>query len=266
MKNLPNASPKIEAEAKKLFLYKKYEPKEYAVLGQAVLEEKSEYLYFRYKDKALDSWITDVRNIFGDSVLYRKAENELKMLEIETIADRDWKVDIEKLRRLFPNENIPLKLVKLAEYQNQLKGYITSFFVVDQGLEKIPKNFKKGSSDKLIVFGGYVDGSSFAFWLYNKSQPSKAPIVFIDCDWEGSSVIANNFEDFLKLLATSDSCIALYSEEDNLDERIEKQIKSVRKWLKQQFNIEPAKFPNRIIQNAKSKHPGFLNWLNNSVK
>jgi len=289
MAKLPIADRKTQSEAKKLFPYKSHNAEMYAGLGMFAIHKDKKYFYHNYKDEELNNWVSIVRRYMENEELLKKATakwlEKLGYNENEFEDEEDWRVDVKKLAAQFPKGKIPEKIKKLAQLQNRKKEYISSFFITDDGADYFGNYKSPNLNEKIIIFGGYIDGTRFAYWL-NNCTLSKAPIVLIDHEGSSTSVIANSLDDFLRILAVDDECIVLEedeegeSEEDKKESRrvlrelgcsddeiydSNKEIKKLRQWLLKNYGIKPSKFPYKLKENARKKHPDFKKWLNKMI-
>jgi len=145
------------------------------------------------------------------------------------------------------------KFIKLSE------DLCFNDFEVTDDDDLIVSMFGEDKKDQFRVIGQHGSGSLIAVW----DVDNKSPIVWIDTEGE-ASVITSTFEEFLSLLPYYTGFIydcIFYSKthsEEELQQNLNKNIENYedqiifRKWLKEEFNIEPAKDPVGLIKKSKN--------------
>jgi hypothetical protein len=174
-------------------------------------------------------------------------------------------MEITEFYNNFPSpEEIPSALVKLFNYANQVETYFSGYFeLVTNGKESAISWFSKDetAANQFIIFGENTDNSLYGFWLYGNRKISEAPIIFLSSEGTDNSVLANNIEEFLTLLAIGydELGYAAYSQEPEKEATTE--LQNFRTWLKQEFGIIPPATGENIIAQAKSQHPNLDHWI-----
>jgi len=170
-------------------------------------------------------------------------------------------VDTEKFTKIFSDYGIPEEILWLCEYQKEIKGYASGYFLAHpRAHDSLPDWLSGqylGAMDSLIMFGDGPDGSLYGFWFYNDIGIDNAPIVFADSAWDPCKVIAHNLKEFLSLLAVG------YDELGQPDGIIEENeaIHKFQKHLKQKYNFDPSTDPEKIMKLAFKDLPNFMDWL-----
>ena len=170
----------------------------------------------------------------------------------------------EKLEKKFLPYKLPEKLKSLADYWDKNTEFFSASFEVDSDeYDSAAAWFreKKEGYSRVRVFG--IDGiqSLYAFWILDETDIEKCPIVYLGGEGEGTVVFAENFDDFLSILASNREYEPFDKEFMEEEESNTKENKKFRKWLKDTYNILPAKNPLSLMKKAQKKFPGFQKWL-----
>lgn len=166
---------------------------------------------------------------------------------------------------------IPVELEKLIHFQNT----VSDFECYSEGFGVLiddKSGIKSWSSDeafleRLFPFAqANGTGSIYAIWNDGSSGSlNELPIVVFG-DEGGVHVIASDLSSFLQLL-TFDSEISVdhdeaYFYKDEEDHEESEDHASYKKWLKEQFDLEPVENPDELIKLAQEKYKlPFENWF-----
>jgi hypothetical protein len=151
---------------------------------------------------------------------------------------------------------VPQLLDDLAEFDGDTKGFWSGRFKLAAGSAEAWLGGPERAGD-FAVFGHDPDGSQYAFWLYEGRTPADAPVVYLNASHSGSTVVANNLEEFLSLLALDVTDLGMYYDEADRPHKRSSGNAAYRTWLAECFGIEPAAQPTRVVKRAMSAHPPF---------
>lgn len=175
---------------------------------------------------------------------------------------------IENFIRNFPSgDDIPENILKLYRYQENVKPvYSSDFYLYDEywNMELVPPFDSKVIMSSFVFFGRGGDGSIYSFWCYDGQPLNIAPIVYISSEWDGNTILANSFNEFLALLSLGIDELG-YSVTHNptwhnfTSNQLE--VLDFQRWLKNEIGIVVPTERLRILQKAKRMHPDFDRWL-----
>ncbi|ENW83752.1 hypothetical protein F909_00418 [Acinetobacter sp. ANC 3929] len=115
--------------------------------------------------------------------------------------------------------------------------------------------------DSLLVFGQDGTGGYAAFWLINKEQDIlKQPIVFLGSEGE-IGVVANNFDDYLWLLAQKHGPFEAIYYPENSKKVNQAFLDFAKKCSKSEYREVLE-----IIKDAKNTHPDFETWIESLIR
>ncbi len=160
-----------------------------------------------------------------------------------------------------PNVRMPDELRQLCDFQDRSGGYISGHMELGPQGEGLKAWFGPGSdaAQQLAGFAAGPDGSSLALWLYAGSDSAPAPVVHLGSEGDRLIVLAANMREFLMLFGIG------YSElgHDDLSEPPEnpESAAKLRDWLLSEFQITTPKTGVEIVNNARSAHPDFEQWV-----
>ncbi|MDT0268180.1 hypothetical protein RM844_18005 [Streptomyces sp. DSM 44915] len=123
-----------------------------------------------------------------------------------------------------------------------------------------------GADDRLRTFATATStGSSYAIWLRDDRAPlASLPVVFL-ADEGGLGLVARDFREFLRVLATGWSPWGgwhgvEYDDEDTAAE--EGEGAAFRAWLAAEFGIAPATDPNEVVRATEAElWEPFAAWI-----
>jgi len=83
-----------------------------------------------------------------------------------------------------------------------------------------------------------------------------APVVYLNSEAIGSSVLASTLREFLTLLARNEELtFGKFSEIPDAELEPAPRNQEFRVWLEQKYDLHVASQPNEVIQNARKHHP-----------
>ena len=129
---------------------------------------------------------------------------------------------------------------------------------------EIAQHLVSEKSSKVRVFAETRDGSCFGYWM--KGAIAKSPIVFFDCDIEGTQVVASTFREFICMLSSKTEDMSIM-EETSLDfffssfHQDSKDFSRLKRWLKKKFALEELQSRRAVMCKASKKHSDFEAWL-----
>jgi hypothetical protein len=172
-------------------------------------------------------------------------------------------MDPAELQEAFPTDDpLPQPLLRLCEYDEQADGSIScDFEVAEASARKLGLYFgdeQLGSS--FAVFGQDELLSFYAFWLYEGKTLADAPVVYLSGEAEGTTVLANTFEEFLGLLGLGRESVGNVGQWDDAAEPCANAV-AFREWLKSELGIEPPADPAAVVAAAKQAHPDLAAWI-----
>ena len=171
---------------------------------------------------------------------------------------------LKKMKARFAPYEVPEMLADLCSYWDKHPEFFAGSFEVDSDEYESAKAWfrdnKEGYS-QVRVFG--IDGihSLYAFWLFEDKTPENAPIIYLGGEGEGTTVFANNLSEFFTILASNKEYEPFDHDFCDEEEENEAENKRFRKWVKEKYNLLPAKNPMDIVKNARKTHPQFNPWL-----
>ncbi len=119
---------------------------------------------------------------------------------------------------------------------------------------------------QLLVFGTNADGSLYALWSYAGQALTRAPVVYIDHENDGSRVLAFDTCGFIGLLCIgvdelgwSVRASGWSAESPSVD------VGEFRRWANLALGIAPPEDPENYVIKARESHPDFEDWLNTNV-
>jgi hypothetical protein len=181
----------------------------------------------------------------------------------------------QRLRHGFGSHAVPALLEKLAAFEDRNKDV---FYAPEFELHFTPetqergaafdawfggKPWRDGSSD-LVHFGSGAAASPIALWMHSNRSIEEAPVVYMDSEGVGTSVMADNLREFLSLLATNRPFYGVRNGEPEFGEPSEDTAEHnarLREWLRDSFGIEAASDPIALVNAARAKHPDFNAWI-----
>lgn len=113
--------------------------------------------------------------------------------------------------------------------------------------------------NQLAGFGAGPDGSTLALWLYDGKDVSTAPVIHLGSEGDALVVLADNFREFMELLAIGYDELGF----DDLEAppRLPESAERLRSWLANEYGIHPPKTGADLVRRAQSRHPDFAQWV-----
>ncbi len=169
----------------------------------------------------------------------------------------------EKLKEKFAPHKVPKLLGALADYWDKHTAFFSGSFEVDHDEWDGVREWFRGNEagwSHVRVFGHDGIAGLFCFWLYDTRTPEEAPVIYLGGEGEGTTVLADNFSEFLSLLATNRDWEPFDGDFTDPEEQNEKEHKAFLKFLAK-HDIHPAKNPLAVVKAARKKHPDLHEWL-----
>jgi hypothetical protein len=163
----------------------------------------------------------------------------------------------------------PEKLQALYEYAATQEGWFCGYFEMTP-LHPSPWWTDDGEAAALFptfAYGG--SGSTYAFWLHGGLDLAGAPVVYLERQAAWCGVIADEFDDFLALLAVGEEEVGLsvaFRGFQGPAEGYLAELREFQRWLKSQYNIVPAPNPEELVARAQKKHPDLDAWITDRLK
>ena len=175
-------------------------------------------------------------------------------------------MDVAAFQRNFPPDvPIPGRVRALLEFQNRTREWYSGHFELDHWIFGDVALFDgdDNAAGQFIIFGRGPDGSLYAFWMYEGRRPGNPPVVFIGAEKSGNTLLANNFDEFLGLLAfgAEDLGHAVLGERPFKPKEPAPRLQEFRTWLKEQFEIREPYNPMAVVSAARKQHPDFAVWM-----
>ena len=259
-----------QAEAKKVSSFKVTSPEEWvAILWGIYGAEVEPYLYYEYKDQALNNWFIRLREILNNETIrngiIRESNEQQRKFDAEDEDEMEWFVDMVQLTNIFKPWNVPPELIGLAKYQNRKKEGLLKSFSIDSDGEWISEMSKSISTKNVKLFASTGDGSYIGYWV--KKSLAESPIVFVDHDIIHSQVIAKNIREFLAILLSPPSKrkrtneeVGFYGVLEYISEEGADWVK-LKRWIKRNCQIEPLPDRHLVITQAEKMYGSFEKWL-----
>ncbi len=171
---------------------------------------------------------------------------------------------LDEFMKKFGKDKVPQMLADLCVYWDENPEFFAGSFEVDTDEYEAVKDWFRGNEagySSVKVFG--IDGiaSLFGLWLYEGRTTENAPIIYLGGEGEGTTVLANSFTEFFSILATNRDYEPFDGAFCNEEEENKPENRKFRKWIKDKFNITPAKDPMKIVEAAKKNHPDLIEWI-----
>ncbi len=177
----------------------------------------------------------------------------------------------EEIKKGIPKDIIlPAELQKLCEW-TEINGYpISGYFELraDDGETMRYWLGFDNLSNRFGIFGAGSDGSLYAFWI---DDNNKQKIVHLGSEGDAVYVLAENFVDFLRLLAIGYDEIGFADmsktiEDWNLEIGNDKEEGVNTKfidWVEKEFNVKVPKTGNKI---ADFDNEEFKDWIEKQIE
>jgi hypothetical protein len=160
-----------------------------------------------------------------------------------------------------PGITMPSELRALCDYLDRTDYPLSGYNRLRPEGESLKGWFGAGSEawKQLAGFGAGPDGSTLALWLYAGQDASQAPVVHLGSEGDSLVVLADNFREFLQLLAIGygelgfDDLSAPPAEPETAER--------LRAWLAAEYDIRPPQTGAELVQKAQVRHPDFGRWV-----
>ncbi len=179
-------------------------------------------------------------------------------------------VDIDRFRQNLPaGWPLPELLIPLVEFQNSQEGfYCGYFYIYENGDELLSAYFgAEAIRHKFGFIGMDEDGSVYAFWFHDPSGRDHVPIVYLEHDAVLSTVLANDFNEFLSLLGSGIDRLGRIRTSPGRERKIiaTKALADFRDWLGR-HGLQVPRNPKKIISRAVESHPDLLQWIERTMR
>lgn len=174
----------------------------------------------------------------------------------------------EELQSNFPQgTRAPEMLVKLLEYTKKSGGYVSCDFELTRSGAASARRYMRNdeAAKQLVVFGSDRGGSLYGYWLYDGRALEDAPVVYLNGEGTGSTVLANNLAEFISLLALGKEGVGMISAWKDSPRPCAGNAQ-FRRWLKDELDIEPPADPHALVEQARSAHPDLQAWIEANQK
>jgi hypothetical protein len=166
------------------------------------------------------------------------------------------------LKKGFPKGvAVPNELRAFCQFADDHDGEVSGLFEFDTEGSKSAQAWFDNDTEaatQFAVFGRGPDGSLYAFWLHAGRNASKAPVVLLDSECQGSKVIAGDFREFLRLLALGYDEPGRYP---SLEPDSPNSAAKLRKWLKAEFRLTPPATGTEVVTSGQARHPDLMAWI-----
>lgn len=164
---------------------------------------------------------------------------------------------LEEFRNNFGIYQIPDALEALFVFDAPPREWYSGRFELAAiSKENLLDHVKEDHLSQFFGFGHDGNYSLYALWRYKEVPLDDAPVVYLNSEGEGSTILANNILEFFTLLARDESPIfGKYSEKDDRAIKHTVRNQEFREWLEQRYHLRPAENPNDVIRQASRQHP-----------
>lgn len=169
----------------------------------------------------------------------------------------------EQLKSKFAPYRVPKLLGALADYWEKHPVYFSGSFEVDHDEWDGVREWFRGNEagwSRVRPFGHDGIDGLFCLWFYEGRTADDAPVIYLGGEGEGTTVLADNFAEFLSLLATNRDWEPFDKDFCEPEENDEKEHKAFLKFLAK-HEIHAAKNPLAAVKAARKKHPDLDAWL-----
>lgn len=157
---------------------------------------------------------------------------------------------------------VPSELKDLYDYAARNNGQVIADFEIKEDLQEMVAELfddEEEPTNEFAMFGQDALGGLYGFWLYNGKSADDAPIVYLDAEGCGNTVLADSVEEFLSLLSSGRNALGRI---DLWPDTSMKTNEDYNRWLKR-MQILPVKNPKAFVERAREKHPSLEMWLIN---
>jgi len=168
---------------------------------------------------------------------------------------------------------VPPLLDALAAFAMPLGSWFSGHFEICAERAEAWFGQPREGATQLAIFGQEGDGSRYALWLHGGRSSEEAPVVYLNSENDGNTVVAGSLRDFLALLALDLDEIGFWVDSGSwatsaIAKRDEEgtpapHASAYREWLARQeiAPIETAAAAARLTKAALVEHGGFEAWL-----
>jgi len=284
MENLPHATKEIDEKARRYLEWpdgcRAYEYAAIVSLEGYVVPEEEQFLHYVYEDEEFNDWVTEVRETLANkeklNIAIAQYCKDAEDFAAEIAAEQEWRVELDDFKRLFSPWSVPDVLIELAQLQNKREDYLTQFYLSSEGNgDKDEERLLDAELARHFIIFGCCDANYFAYWKIS-NELAHCPIVLISHEVEGSTVMADNIEQFLQLVAAGDRWVLNYSDDDvnGIKEELRgewlmrlifwkahRKCKKLGRWLSRNYKIKPTKTPQKLVDDAIARHGDIERWL-----
>lgn len=177
-------------------------------------------------------------------------------------------LSFERFQQNFKGHPVPEALKELLLFQNSVNDWYSGSFELDIMSYNIFNTYIVAIDilKQFLSFGHDGNGSDYALWLYKEEMlPENAPIIYVNSEGEGSTVLANTLQEFLLILAYDEEPI--FGEYSETEEQIihTPANHEFRTWLGKMYNVNLTASPIDIVQQARLQHPALQQWIDTLV-
>ncbi len=165
----------------------------------------------------------------------------------------------EDVQADFPDTTpVPDLLVKLCAFteENGTQTIVGNLRLTDSGRSDALAWFDDDhkAADQFVIFAVDRRLSLYGYWQYEKQTLDQAPIVYLDSEATGNTVLTNTLDEFLALLALGPKLHELGKGWPDVPES-GKETQRYRAWLHDQAGLEAPRDGHAIVARARSTHP-----------
>jgi len=165
----------------------------------------------------------------------------------------------EDVQADFPGTTpVPDLLVKLCAFteENGTPTIVGDLRLTDSGRSDALAWFDDDhkEADQFVIVAVDRRLSLYGYWQYEKQSLDQAPIVYLDSEATGNTVLTTTLDEFLALLALGPKLNDLGKGWPDVPESSDT-TQRYRTWLHNQVGIETPRDGHAIVAHARSTHP-----------
>lgn len=182
-------------------------------------------------------------------------------------------MSLDELRESFPklaSMKTSTLLSKVFAHAAESEGFLVGDFCLDPKLRDETNAWFQGDdamAEQFVILATDDANALYGYWLHDDLEIDKAPLVYLNGEGMGNTVLANSLQELLSILGLGRNTIGqveAWQDEEDPAEGVE----TYRLWLRDELKIEPATTHEQayaIVARAKKGHPDLdkviTDWL-----
>jgi hypothetical protein len=164
---------------------------------------------------------------------------------------------LDQFRLNFVHDPVPTILEDLLAFQNLSdEWYSLAFELSSMPCDALSEHVQKEHLEEFFCIGHDGNYSIYALWRYKDIPLDAAPIVYFNSEAEGSTVLANNLSEFLRLLAYgAEPIFGVYPEKIGEGRVHATRNQEFKGWIHEKCHLQVSRNPNEIVHDAQQQHP-----------